>query len=238
MRNLRRLLTLALVLLLLGGAAGYWFFLRDTSAAELALQSDTSLSASRPVEDLTGAWEVVPGRGEEATIAGYRVKEKLVGGVAKTSATGRTTTVEGSVNVAGSKVAAAHVIVDMTTLKSDKSGRDAVLETLGIETTKFPTATFTLTEPLVLPKITPGKRTTVRAHGKLTLHGVTKSVSVPVNLKVTKANVVVQAALPITMADYAIKPPSIAGIVSVDDHGSLEILISLAKTPPDAHTRP
>jgi polyisoprenoid-binding protein YceI len=236
MRNLRRVLTSVFVLLLFLGAAGYWFFLRDTSAAELALDSDTSLVASPPVEDLSGAWEVVPGRGEEATIAGYRVKEKLVGGVAKTTATGRTTTVEGSVNVVGSKVTAAHVTVDMTTLKSDKSARDGVLVTQGIETARFPTATFTLTKPLVLPQITPGKVTTIRAHGKLTLHGVTKSVSVPVNLKLTKTNVVVQAALPITMADYAIKPPSIAGIVSVDDHGSLEVLLSLAKTASDART--
>jgi polyisoprenoid-binding protein YceI len=238
MRYVRRVLTFVLALLLLGGAAGYWFLLRDTSAAKLALQSDRSVAAGPSVTDLTGTWEVVTGRGEEATIAGYRVMEKLVGGIAKTTATGRTTSVEGSFNVDGSNVTAAHVTVDMTTLQSDKSGRDGALKTHGIETTKFPTATFTLTEPLVLPQITPGKVTTVRARGKLTLHGVTKSVSVPVNLKLTKTNVVVQAALPIAMADYAIKPPSIAGIVSVDDHGSLEMLISLAKAPPDAHSRP
>src|SRR4051812_3833995 len=68
MRNLRRVLTFVLVLLLLGGAAGYWFLLRDTSAAKLALQSDRSVAARPSVADLTGTWAVVPGRGEEATI--------------------------------------------------------------------------------------------------------------------------------------------------------------------------
>jgi polyisoprenoid-binding protein YceI len=238
MRYLRRALTITVVLLLLGAAAGYWFLLRGTSEAELVLRSDTSLAAGPPAADLTGTWEVVAGHGEEATIAGYRVKEKLVGGVAKTTATGRTTNVAGSVDVVGSKVTTAHVTVDMTTVKSDKSGRDAALETNGIETKRFPTATFTLTEPLVLPPITAGKVTTVTAQGTLTLHGVTKSVSVPVSVKLTKTNVVMLAALPITMADYAIKPPSIPGIVSVDDHGSLEILLSLAKTPPVAPTQP
>jgi polyisoprenoid-binding protein YceI len=229
MRILRRLLTVVLCLLLLGGAAGYWFLLRDTSAAQLALRNDRSLAAGRPVADLGGTWKIVAGRGEEATVAGYRVKEKLVGGIAKTTATGRTTHVAGSIRVVGSKVTAARVTVDMTTLHSDKAGRDAALETHGVETGKYPTATFTLTEPVALPQLTRGKVATARAHGALTLHGVTKSVSVPVNLKLTGTTAVVQAALPIAMADYAMTPPSIRGIVSVDDHGSLEMLLSLSR---------
>jgi polyisoprenoid-binding protein YceI len=217
------------VLLVFGGAAGYWFVLRDTSEAELTLESD-AVAATEPAADLSGTWEVVPGRGEETTTAGYRVQERIAGGLAKTTATGRTTEVEGSVEVVGEEVTAATFTVDMTTLESDKSGRDAVLQTRGIETDTFPTASFTLTEPVELPRITPGEVTTVQAHGELTLHGVTQEVSLPVNLKQSGNRVVVQAALPITMADYAIEPPSIAGIVSVDDHGSFEVLVSLTRS--------
>jgi polyisoprenoid-binding protein YceI len=229
MRNLRRAVVSVVALLLLGGAAGYWFLLRDTSAPPLTLESDP-IAATAPATNLTGSWEVRPGVGQEATTAGYRVQEKLAGGIAKTTATGRTSAVEGSVEVVGAKVTAATFTVDTTNLESDKSARDAVLRTVGLETDEFPTATFTLIEPLVLPKITPGQVTTVKARGELTLHGVTRPVLLKVKFKLSGRAVVVQTALPIAMADYAIDPPSVAGIVSVDDHGSLELLVSLHRS--------
>ncbi len=37
--------------------------------------------------------------------------------------------------------------------------------------------------------------------------------------------------MPIVMADYSIKAPNVAGIVSVDNHGSFELLANLAKQP-------
>jgi hypothetical protein len=35
--------------------------------------------------------------------------------------------------------------------------------------------------------------------------------------------------MPIVMGDYAIKAPSIAGVVSVQSHGSFELRVNLAK---------
>jgi hypothetical protein len=35
--------------------------------------------------------------------------------------------------------------------------------------------------------------------------------------------------MPIVMAHYAITPPSIAGVVSVQNHGTVELLVNLAK---------
>ena len=114
-------------------------------------------------------------------------------------------------------------------MKSDKSLRDTVLKTNAIQTTQYPTAAFTLTDPIALPDITPGKVYRLDAHGTLLLHGVSKSVTVALQYQQTNTGFVLLADMPIVMADYAIKPPSIAGVVSVQNHGSFELLVNLAK---------
>jgi polyisoprenoid-binding protein YceI len=227
-RKIRWILVPLLFLSVAGGAGAYWFLLRDTSAAKLALHADASVPAASNT-DLSGEWTVVAGVGGEATTAGYRVQEKVAGGLVKTTATGRTGDVTGSVTVVGQRVTAAHFTVNMTTLKSDKSLRDSVLKSSGIQTDKYPSATFTLTDPVTLPSIGTGEIYSVEARGTLELHGVSNHVTVTIHYKPTKAGFVVLADMPIKMADYAIKAPSMAGIVSVDDHGSFELLASLAK---------
>ena len=153
--------------------------------------------------DLTGHWRVVPGPADQATTAGYRVVEKVAGGLASDTATGRTGHVTGSVTVVGKKVTAAEFTVNMTTLKSDKSLRDSVLKTVAIQTSKYPTASFTLTDPIALAGTAPGAIERVTAHGMLKLHGVSRSVSVPLQYQQTGTGFRVLADMPIVMADYA-----------------------------------
>ena len=215
-------------LVLLAGGAFYWM-LSGSSAAPLALEARTSVAPATSSADLSGQWKVVPGPADQATTAGYRVVEKVAGGLASDTATGRTSAVTGSVTVAGKKVTAANFTVNMTTLKSDKSLRDSVLKTVGIQTSKYPTAAFTLTDPITLPDVTAGKIYQVNARGTLLLHGVSKSVSVTLHCQETATGIVVLADMPISMADYGIQAPSIAGVVSVDHHGSFELLVNLAK---------
>lgn len=59
--------------------------------------------------------------------------------------------------------------------------------------------------------------------GDLTLHGVTKQVAIPVEGQFTNGQVVVVGSLEIVFADYMIDKPSAASVLSVDDHGVLEI---------------
>jgi polyisoprenoid-binding protein YceI len=217
-----------LVLAVLAGVAFYWM-LSGTSAPPLALQARTAVSAESTQTDRSGRWTVVPGPAGQATTAGYRVVEKVAGGLASDTATGRTGAVTGSVTVAGNQVTAAEFTVNMTTLKSDKSLRDSVLKTVAIQTSKFPTASFTLTDPFTLSDTTPGAIEHVTAHGMLTLHGVSRSLTVPLQYQQTDTGFRVLADVPIVMADYAIKAPSIGGVVSVQNHGSFEVLVNLAK---------
>jgi polyisoprenoid-binding protein YceI len=227
-KRLLWILTPLVVLAVLGGVAFYWM-LSGTSAPPLALQARTAVSNDTSQTDLTGHWRVVPGPADQATTAGYRVVEKVAGGLASDTATGRTGHVTGSVTVVGRKVVAAEFTVNMTTLKSDKSLRDSVLKTVAIQTSKYPTASFTLTDPIALAGTAPGAIERVTAHGMLKLHGVSRSVSVPLQYQQTGTGFRVLADMPIVMADYAIKAPSIGGVVSVQNHGTFEVLVNLAK---------
>ena len=211
------------------GGAGFYWMLSGTSAAPLTLRASAPISAAVSGSDLSGHWTVVAGPLDDPTTAGYRVEEKVVGGLASDTATGRTGDVTGSVTVVGDQVTAADFTVDMATLKSDKSLRDTVLKTNAIETNRYPTAEFTLADPIGLPSIIPGKIYTANARGTLRLHGVSRVVDVTLQYQETKTGIVLLADMPITMADYSIKAPSIAGVVAVENHGSFELRANLVK---------
>jgi polyisoprenoid-binding protein YceI len=227
-RNIRWILIPVLGVIVVGGAGFYWM-LSGTAAPPLALRASASLSADASGSDLSGHWTVVAGPVDEPTTAGYRVEEQVAGGLASDTATGRTGDVTGSVTVVGKQVTAANFTVNMATLKSDKSLRDTVLKTNAIETNKYPTAEFTLANPLVLPNIIPGKIYTAKARGTLRLHGVSKVVNGTLQYQETKTGIVLLADMPITMADYSIKAPSVAGVVTVENHGSFELRANLVK---------
>ncbi|HEY4375832.1 MAG TPA: YceI family protein [Acidimicrobiales bacterium] len=227
----RRVLPLVALVVVVGGAAFWYFFIRDTAPKKLSLSSDSSQSpAKAPVTTTVGgSWLVVPGSGSGTSLAGYRVQEKFAASTVKTTAAGRSTGVTGSVTATATQVAAASIKVDMTKLTSDKAQRDNQIKGRGLQTDQFPTASFVLAKPIALPTITAGKVFSVPATGKLTLHGVTKHISITLHAKRTGNTFLVQGSAPVKMADYKIDPPNFAGFVSVDDHGSFEFLISLRK---------
>ena len=86
----------------------------------------------------------------------YRVTEVLFGQDAE--ATGAADGVTGTVEIAGTTVVEpVDVEVDMTTFESPESQRDGQFQGRIMETAEFPTATFTLTEPIDLGR-DPGRR--------------------------------------------------------------------------------
>jgi polyisoprenoid-binding protein YceI len=112
----------------------------------------------------------------------------------------------------------------MTSLQSDKEQRDNSLRERGLETDRFPTATFTLTQPIDVgeqPK--DGQTIDVTAVGDLTLHGVTKQVSVPIQAVMSGGEIQAVASLDVALADYAIDPPTGFLVLSIADTGTLEL---------------
>lgn len=161
---------------------------------------------------------------------GYRVQEELAGIGAKT-AVGRTPDVSGSITIAGTTIPKADFTADLSTLQSDESGRDGTIHNQAIETTKFPTATFKLTEPIELEKIpAQGTKVSVDTTGTLTLHGVTKDVTIPLEAERNGDTIAVTGQLDIPFADYGIQKPTSFKVLSIDDHGILEVQLFFTKS--------
>ena len=175
---------------------------------------------------LDGSWKIATG-----SEAGYRVKEEFLAPPAKVEAVGRTGEVSGTVTIAksGSGLVAKDIKmkVILTNLKSDQARRDGQIKDRGLETNKFPETTFESTGEIAVPA--DGADTTGKAKGKLTLHGVTKEVEIPVQAGLRNGKIEVVGALELTMADYKIDPPSIGGFVTVGDKGSIEFKLVLEK---------
>lgn len=248
-----KLLVIALVVLVAGvGGVALWFSLRTDAPDPVALSTEPSDEADAPdatdvdatdgsdgVDDagaggaepdggaLEGTWAVEPG---DTTLVGYRVGEELLGGVGRSTAVGRTGVVTGQLTIDGTTVTAVDVEADMSSLRSDEDRRDNRLRTSGLETDSFPTATFVLTEPIDLGD-TPdaGEPIEVTSTGDLTLHGVTRSVDLPLEAVLRPdGRIEVVGRLPIVMADWDITPPSISGFVTVEDDGELELQLAFA----------
>ena len=92
----------------------------------------------------------------------------------------------------------------------------------------FTTARFVLTTPLRLTTVAPGKKLHEAAVGNLTLPGVTKRVTMTLDASWDGKTIEVAGTAPIKLADYSIERPK-TPIVSVDDHGSIEVHLLFAR---------
>jgi polyisoprenoid-binding protein YceI len=202
-----------------------------TTTTTVAPATSNSTAATTPT---TAAPATPAGSGPAGTykptsssIVGYRVNEVLFG--QKNEAVGRTSKVTGSMTIDGAQVSAVDLTVDMKSVSSDNSQRDGQFQGRIMATSTYPTATFKLTQPLVLSSV-PTDSTVVnsKATGDLTLHGVTKSVTFDLAAQRDGANIKVNGTIPVVFADYKIANPS-AGPATTEDHGVLEFLVVFEK---------
>ena len=130
----------------------------------------------------------------------------------------------------GTSITATEVTVDVSTLASDDDRRDNQLRMRGLETERFPTATFTLTQPIEIGRVPEtGATVTASAVGDLTLHGVTKSVTVPIEARWTGSRIEVAASLAVNLSDYSIEAPTGFLVLSIADHGTVEFHLLFEK---------
>ena len=225
-------------LLVVGIGVGAFLFLRDDAPKEANIDDagqtlDDEGLAAASIDDVAGTWDVTADFGdteETSTFVGYRVDEELGGGIGAQTAAGRTSDVTGTVTIADGKVTEASFEVDMTTLKSDESRRDNQLKGRGLQTDTFKSASFALTEPVTLPEnAVTGDQLTISAPGELTLHGVTKAVTMELKADLREGAIGIVGSSPIVLADYDIEPPQGGFVVSVSDNGVLEFQLFLEK---------
>ena len=99
-----------------------------------------------------------------------------------------------------------------------------------MNTSEFPTATFKLIKPIELAPVPKQGATVSRysATGDLTLHGTTKTVTIPLQTQYSGDTIKVAGSVTITFADYGIDNPS-GGPASVGDSGQLEFALAFQK---------
>jgi polyisoprenoid-binding protein YceI len=208
-------------------AAGtfWWVFVRDDAPEEARLVERAT--ATEVTTELDGTWTVEPG---PEVFAGYRIDE--VAGAVTNTAVARTPRVEGDLVVSGTQITEVAVTADVSSLESQDSevpgvgNRDATMRQAGLETDRFPTATFTLTAPIELGRLpAPGEEVTVDAEGDLELHGVTRAVTVPISARWNGEVIDLTASVEVALADHDIEQPA-AAIVTVDEVGTVELQLT------------
>jgi polyisoprenoid-binding protein YceI len=233
---------------LAAGAAGLvlvvfavWFLIfRDTAPPAASLDdaigsvTSTTTAAGSVGGSLDGTWIVNTTVGDgvldDGSYVGYRVQEELATIGAKT-AVGRTPALTGSFEFSGATLSTATIEADLGQLTSDDSRRDGAIRRQALETDTFPEASFVLTAPVDLGTAPgAGQSFTVDATGDLTIHGVTRNVTVPINGQLVGDTVVVVGRVEIKFADYDIEKPTAGIVLSVDDVGEMEFQLFLARS--------
>ncbi len=212
-------------------AFGVWYLvIRDDAPPAASLPARPIVAATTGPD---GQWAVEPAT---STFAGYRIKEHF--GSLDHTAVVRTPSVTGGLTLSGTTVSGVTVTADLTRAESKDSqppgvfpvsNRVRTMQTQGLETNRFPTAKFVLGAPITLsgaPKA--GATVTSNASGRFTLHGMTKTVTVPIKARWNGDVIDVTGSLPISLADYGISKPQV-GFVHVDGNGTMEFELTFAK---------
>ncbi len=217
----------AAVLAVTAGPFIYINFIKAEPAERLTLDdlgtSTTAAPGLEPTLDgIDGTWSIT-----DTSRVQYRVQETLLGQGAE--ATGTADGISGTATISGTTVSGVEVAVDMTTFASDEARRDGQFQGRIMETSEFPTAAFTLTEPIELGTLpVDGTDVTVEVTGELTMHGVTNSITFQLVARLAGSTFAVNATIPITFTDYGIDDPS-GGPAAVGTDGELELLLVFAR---------
>ena len=212
------------------GGYGLWYILigpsspAAVSSAPPAIPSGAAVGAASSMD---GTWNVNTSLGSiddaTASFVGYRVQEQLAG-VGGHTAVGRTGKITGSMTLTGAIVDNVQITADLTALASDDSNRDDQLHRQAIQTDTYPTAMFKTIQPIDLGTLpADGKIVSVTATGALTLHGTTKTVQITLQAQRQGGIIAIAGSVPIVFADFGFQGPNSFSVVSVDDHGIMEL---------------
>jgi polyisoprenoid-binding protein YceI len=158
--------------------------------------------------------------------ARYRVREQLVGIDLPNDAIGKTSEVAGRIVVAkdGSVVKdSSKIVVQVSSLTSDKPRRDAFIKRSTLETSKYPQVELvpTTLQGLLVP-LAPGASKTFTVVGDLTVRGVTHPTTWQVTARAEGKDIVGSAATAFTFADFGMTQPKVPIVLSVADTIRLE----------------
>jgi len=229
----------ALVVVLLAAGAGWWFFIReDNKLATTApgIPAELKSTGTAPAPGTPGStaagghYSIVSAQSEAAYFAG----EKLARVSLPSTAKGATKSIQGDFYLTPTGLDTtkeSKFTVDLTTLKSDEANRDRQVNQRGLETSKFPSATFVATRLDGYPAEFPsGQEVAMKLTGMMDLHGVKKELTWDVKMRKEGDAISALATVNFKYADFNIAQISIGGFVSVDDNVTLQMQVVAKKS--------
>lgn len=190
-----------------------------TDESKVAPAITTNSQSSNQPDDIDGTW-----LSKSGSYAGYRVEEVLRG--VDVTVVGRTEQVTSTLTVVDKVATSGTVTVDVASIKTGVAPRDSYFRDSITESKKYPTAIFTLTKPIDLSNLKSGS--SVKLHGNLTLHGVTKDLKVTAQVGSNETITEVAGTIPVTWSDYDIVAPNL-GFVTVEESGFIEFYLQLSR---------
>ena len=95
-----------------------------------------------------------------------------------------------------------------------------------LESKKFPAFEFELTSFEATSADSKALTSSGTAHGKMTIHGVTREIAFPLRVSVDESRrVVIEGEAPIRLTEYGITPPKKFGLIAVEDQIKLWVAI-------------
>ncbi|HVN54523.1 MAG TPA: YceI family protein [Anaerolineaceae bacterium] len=165
--------------------------------------------------------------------ARYRVREQLANVDLPSDAIGRTKQISGSIamNADGTiDSASSKITVDLTSLQSDKGMRDGFVSRNILLTSKYPNAVFVPKQASGLPSPLPASgQVSFKLTGDLTVRDVTKPVTWDVNGAIQGDTAKGTATTSFTFEDFNLQQPRVPVVLSVEDHITLEVDITLQR---------
>jgi polyisoprenoid-binding protein YceI len=169
------------------------------------------------------------------TSADYHARERLAFFSFPTDAVGTTTAVRGGIVLdANGRIvpAQSQFVIDLRTLKSDRSQRDQYIQANTLQTARYPQAAFSVERAVGLPAVLPNSGMLhFTLVGNLTVHGVKRSTTWAVTATLGSRSVTGVATTRVTLTAFGMTPPQVGFVLGVNDTLTLDINARLARTP-------
>ena len=240
----------AVVIVIVAAGAGWWFFIREdnklatnapaipadlvktpsasnTAASSGTVKSTTPAASTTTSSSGTNVFKILPDRSD----ASYFVGETLASLGLPSTAKGTTKDISGqfALSVDGFDLdlsTETKFTVNLKTLTSDKSMRDAKVQNQGLETSKYPTATFKATKLTGYDKsLAADAEQTLHLTGTMDLHGVQKEITWTVKARRAGNVITGLATVNFKFADFNIEQLNIGGFVSIEENVTLQVQI-------------
>jgi polyisoprenoid-binding protein YceI len=122
--------------------------------------------------------------------------------------------------------------VNISTLTSDSSRRDNAIRSNWLESSKYPLATFQVTQVKNFPAAPQeGQNISFQLLGNLTIRQTTLPITWDVTAQLNGDRLTGTATTKIMLVDFGVTPPSIAGVLTVTDGATLTVNFTLQAQP-------